>query len=111
MRKGLHLDFTQGVDINEELLEGSIVGDTQLLAKELESFREFSSGDMQSSVLRVLLKSLHDWVSSVGRRYEDATLHSTFSRFAFCSGVSASYQVITHVNVNSIIIVTPLSSI
>jgi hypothetical protein len=36
-----------------------------MLAEELKSLGEFSSGDMKANVLWILLESLYDWICSV----------------------------------------------
>lgn len=71
-----------------------------MLFQKLESFCEFSSSNMNTNILWVLLKSLGNWVSSVVRRDK----YFTFELCDSLSLIRSDSWIISHINIDLVFI-------
>jgi len=65
------------MNINESLFERSEVGDTELLAQQLQGFREFTSCYVEPRILSIFLQSLGQRIWSLIGRHKDAAIGSS----------------------------------
>lgn len=94
------------MNVDEALLQGREVLDGQVLAEELKCLGEFSSGDMKTDILRILLESLCNWIRSMVWRDKDVAIHLD----CLLRLVSSYSGIISHVNIDFILI-SPIGSI